>query len=152
MPKPEPARLALATYDYHFEMPPRFGDLDPLRHLNNAALARFYEEGRVRYINQLGLRQALEPGHGFVVGEVTIRYLAEGRWPDVVIVGSAVLQVGRSSFTIAQALFQRDCCIGVGEGTLVHVHRTEGGSRPFGAAALELLRRGSLREGKQSFF
>lgn len=144
MPRPDAARLALATYHYAFEMPPRFGDLDPLRHLNNAALARFYEEGRVRFINQLGLRQALEPDHGFVVGEVAIRYLAEGRWPDVVTVASAVLQVGRSSFTIAQALFQLGGCIGVGEGTLVHVHRLEGGSRPLGEAARELLRRGAL--------
>ncbi len=145
MPRPDAARLALETYDYRFEMPPRFGDLDPLRHLNNAALARFYEEGRVRYLNELGLRQVLEREHGFVVGEVTIRYLAEGRWPEMVTVGSMVLRVGRSSFTIAQALFQLGQCIGTGDGTLVHVHRQDGGSRPLGEAALELLRMG---EGK----
>ena len=148
MPRPDAARLAPETYHYAFEMPPRFGDLDPLRHLNNAALARFYEEGRVRYLNQLGLRQVLEREHGFVVGEVTIRYLAEGRWPDIVTVASAVLHVGRSSFTIAQALFQLGRCIGTGEGTLVHVHRKEGGSRPLGEAALTTLRQGKISEGK----
>ena len=112
-------------------MPPRFGDIDPLRHLNNAALARFYEDGRVRFIDAIGARAAVEPGHGFVVAEVAIQYLAEGRYPEVVTVSTGLLRLGRSSFAMAHALFQSGACIGTAETTLVHVHRKEGGARPL---------------------
>ncbi len=112
-------------------MPPRFGDMDPLRHLNNAALARFYEDGRIRFMDAIGVRAVVEPGHGFVVAEVAIQYLAEGRYPDVVSVASGLLRLGRSSFATAHALFQSGACIGTAETVLVHVHRREGGVRPL---------------------
>ncbi len=131
MAKPSPERLEPATYPWSFDIPPRFGDMDALRHLNNAALVRFYEDGRVRFIDAIGARAAMETGHGFVVAEVAVQYLAEGRYPDVVTVSSGVLRLGRSSFTTAHALFQCGACIGTGETTLVHVHRREGGSRPL---------------------
>ena len=131
MARPSPERLEPATYPWSFDMPPRFGDMDPLRHLNNAALARFYEDGRIRFMNAIGVRAAVEPGHGFVVAEVAIQYLVEGRYPDVVSVASGLLRLGRSSFATAHALFQSGACIGTAETTLVHVHRREGGARPL---------------------
>ena len=120
-------------------MPPRFGDIDPLRHLNNVALARFYEDGRVRFVDAIGARAALEPGHGFVVAEVAIQYLAEGRYPDVVTVSTGLLRLGRSSFAMAHALFQSGACIGTAETTLVYVHRAEGDARPLPAGLREAL-------------
>ncbi len=131
MAKPSPERLLPSTYPWSFDMPPRFGDIDPLRHLNNAALARFYEDGRVRFVDAIGARSAVEPGHGFVVAELTIQYLAEGRYPDLVTVSSGLLRLGRSSFTMGHALFQHGACIGTSETTLVHVKRQESGSRPL---------------------
>ena len=131
MAKPTAERLLASTYPWSVDVPPRFGDLDPLRHLNNAALARFYEDGRVRFIDAIGGRAALERGHGFVVAEVAIQYLAEGRYPQVVTVSSGLLRLGRSSFSVGHALFQGGACIGTSETTLVHVHRKEGGARPL---------------------
>src|ERR1700761_4493612 len=112
MGRPAAERLALATHPVRFDTAPRFGDLDPLRHLNNAALARIYEDGRVRFLDSSGARTGWEPGCRFVVAEVTIRYLAEGRYPDPLVLGTGVLSIGRSSFVIAQALFQNGRCIG----------------------------------------
>ena len=131
MAKPNAERLDPATYPWSFDIPPRFGDLDPLRHLNNAALARFYEDGRIRFIDAIGGRAAIPPGHGFVVAEVAIQYLVEGRYPDVVTVSSGLLRLGRSSFTMGHALFQSGACIGTSETTLVYVHRKEGGAHPL---------------------
>ena len=140
MPRPDAARLSIEFYRFHLEVPPRFGDVDLFRHLNNVALARLYEEGRVRFTDGLRLRDVLEPEHGCVVGEINIRYLIEGRYPEAVTAAAAVLRVGRSSFTVAQALFQLGRCIGVADATLVHVNRREGGSRPLPEPAVALLR------------
>ena len=131
MAKPSPERLLPSAYPWSVDIPPRFGDLDPLRHLNNAALARFYEDGRVRFVDAIGARAAIDPGHGFVVAEVAIQYLAEGRYPDVVTVSSGLLRLGRSSFAMGHALFQLGACIGTSETTLVYVKRKESGSRPL---------------------
>ncbi len=145
MPKPAPERLDPAAYPWSVDIPPRFGDLDPLRHLNNAALARFYEDGRVRFVDSIGVRAALEPGHGFVVAEVAIQYLAEGRYPAVVSACSGLLRLGRSSLTIGQALFQAGGCIGTGESTLVYVKRGETGARPLPEPARAALLSYSLK-------
>ncbi len=129
MARPSPERLSLDSYAVRYDTAPRFGDLDPLNHLNNAALARLYEDARVRFINDSGVRAAWEPGCRFVVAEVTISYLAEGSFPEPVSLGSGVSRIGGSSYAIAQGLFQSGRCIGVADTTLVYMHAAEGASR-----------------------
>lgn len=144
MPRPSPERLQLSTYPIQLPMELRFGDLDPLRHLNNVAIARLYEEGRVRFLDGSGVRERLEPKHWFVIAELTVQYLAEGFYPDPVVVGTGVLRVSASAFTLAHALFQNGRCIGTSDGVLVHVNREEGGARRLPEAARALLRDWSL--------
>jgi acyl-CoA thioester hydrolase len=131
MAKPAPERLQLATYPWTRETEPRFGDMDALRHLNNVAIARLYEDARVRFTDGCGFRDALESGHGLLVAEVAIQYLGEGRYPDPLILCCGIGRIGTSSFVIAQGLFQGGRCIGTAETTLVHVNRREGGARPL---------------------
>jgi acyl-CoA thioester hydrolase len=123
----------------------RFGDLDPLRHLNNVAVAQLYEEARVRFLDGSGVRERLEPKHWFVIAELTVQYLAEGFYPDPVELGTGVLRVGGASFTLVHALFQNGRCIGSCDSVLVHVNREEGGARPLPDAARAVLREHSLR-------
>lgn len=139
MPKPSPERLELSVYPVRLDVPPRFGDLDPLRHLNNVAIAQVYEEARVRFIDESGVREHFEPKHWFVIAELSIQYLAEGAYPDLLTVGTGVVRVGGSSFTIAHGLFQNGRCIGTAESVLVYVNRLEGGSRPLPEAARAVL-------------
>lgn len=139
MDRPAPERLLRSTYPWSFDIPPRFGDLDPMRHLNNAALVRFYEDGRIRFIDSVGGRATLEAGYGFVVAAFAVQYLAQGSYPQAVTVSSGVVRLGRSSLRLAHALFQSDACIGVGETTLVHVQRGTGAAWPLPAAFHQVL-------------
>ena len=138
MARPAPERLQLPAYSWTRTVEPRFGDMDALRHLNNVAIARLYEDARVRFTDTSGVREALEPRHGFLVAEVAISYLAEGHYPDPLTLGCGVARVGTSSFVIAQGLFQRGRCIGVADTTLVHVLRGEG-PRPLTEAVRAIL-------------
>lgn len=131
MARPAPERLVLDSYAVRYDTAPRFGDLDPLNHLNNAALARLYEDARVRFINDSGVRAAWDPGCRFVVAEVTISYLAEGQFPDPLSLGSGVMRIGGSSYAIAQGLFQNGKCIGVADTALVYVQADAGAARPL---------------------
>lgn len=146
MARPELYRLDPAVYPVAHDVPPRFGDMDPLWHLNNAALAKIYEEGRVRFTHDMGVRKALlKRVDHFVIAEVAIHYLAEGRYPDMLNVGSGILHVGGKSFTIAQGLFQNGRCIGVAETVLVYVDGATRTPQPLPEAARAILQDHLLR-------
>ena len=147
MGKPTPERLHLSTYRWVYDTAPRFGDVDPLQHLNNAAITRIYEDARVRFIDMCGLRQAWTPGCRMVVAELTVQYLAEGFFPDALSVGAGVMRIGRSSFTNAQGLFQNGRCIGTSDTILVHVDTASGAARPWSDAARGVLAAHALHTG-----
>ena len=113
--KPEPARLALETYPFAVPIEPRFGDMDVQGHLNNVSLARLYEEGRVRFTATFDGALTRNASGRPMLAEVMIRYLAEGRYPGTLTAAAGVRKVGRSSYTIAQALFQNSRCIGIAD-------------------------------------
>jgi acyl-CoA thioester hydrolase len=125
--KPDPSRLALATYPFSFELQTRFGDLDVLGHLNNAAIARLYEEARSRFgmAHLADIRQPLT-GHRTwwaLVANVSINYLGEAHYPAPVTVGAGIGRIGGSSYTVAHALFQDGQCRGTCDCTLVIVSK-----------------------------
>ncbi|POF30077.1 acyl-CoA thioesterase [Roseibium marinum] len=81
----------------------RYGDTDRQGHVNNAVFATFLETGRV----ELLYREALaEDGAAFVIARLELDFLAEINWPGDVEIGTAVSEVGRSSFRLFQCVFQ----------------------------------------------
>lgn len=125
----DPYRLTPGFYPWRVGLETRFSDMDPNRHLNNVAVARLYEETRVRF--NMALRRA-NPTLGrprFVVAHVAVDYLAEGQYPDVVEIGFGVLSFGTSSYRAAMGLFQHGHCIGLCDTVLVH--RGDDGPAPL---------------------
>jgi acyl-CoA thioester hydrolase len=127
--KPSPDRLLLSRYPLSIEMPARFSDLDPLNHLNNVAIGNFYEEGRANFGRKAFRDLREQPSIRMLMINVSITYLREGRYPGLLKVATGVLRVGVSSFTLGQALFQNDVCIGLAEATSVHA--VNGASAPL---------------------
>lgn len=110
--KPDPSRLSRAAYPFFRTIPARFGDMDEEGHLNNVALAGFYEEARVSF-----LRHHLnsKDGHDFrfVIANMNISYLAEAHYPGDYDVGVGVSRIGNSSFGLGAGLFLGNACLGV---------------------------------------
>ena len=136
--KPEPYRLLPETYPVELEVASRFGDLDLLGHINNVAVGEFYQEGRAR-LNRYVFPNEMRKFEGIrlVMADFHVTYLDEGFYPDPLIVYSGVLRIGRSSYTIAQALFQTDKCIGTSESVLVNA--TPSGPGPLSDKAVTAL-------------
>jgi acyl-CoA thioester hydrolase len=83
----------------------RWRDLDPLRHINNAAYITYFELARLAYIRALlGADAAIDPNtllpaeFQFILAEVTCRYRAPATLGDELVVAIWVSQVGRKSF------------------------------------------------------
>jgi acyl-CoA thioester hydrolase len=84
----------------------RFADTDRQGHVNNAVFATFSETGRVAFLYRPGKPLAPQ-GSSFVIARIEIDFLAELHWPGAVDIGTGVSRIGRSSFGLTQAVFDR---------------------------------------------
>lgn len=101
----------------------RYGDTDRQGHVNNAAFATFCETGRVLFLYDDAAPLA-PPGRGFVIARLELDFRAELGWRDVVEIGTVVLGVGRSSFTLGQGLFADARCVATARSVLVLIDET----------------------------
>jgi acyl-CoA thioester hydrolase len=120
----DPADLAL--YPFVHPVTARFADVDSLGHLNNVAIASFYEDARVAHLRELtggDAMAAVSRGGAFhvLLAEMTIRYLAEASYPGSFRVGMGVARLGTSSVIHHSALFGPDGCAGTCRSVLVHI-------------------------------
>jgi acyl-CoA thioester hydrolase len=110
--RPEPFRLQRQVYPYFRRVIARFSDMDSEGHLNNVALASFYEDGRVSFLRGL-TGDERRGGFRFVIANLDISYLAEAHYPGDYDVGLGVTKIGNTSFGLGGALFIGNHCVGV---------------------------------------
>lgn len=95
----------------------RYNDLDPLGHVNNAALGIFLEEIRCQLITPL------IKAHGrhldMVLAATSMQYVKEMHYPGEVEIGMICTRIGTKSFSLAHGAFQDDHCTATAELTLV---------------------------------
>ena len=116
--KPELFRQKRSAYPYFRRVIARFSDMDAEGHLNNVALASFYEDGRVSFLRELtGIHRTFR----FVIANLDISYLAEAHYPGDYDVGLGVSKIGNTSFGLGGALFNGERCVGVCDTTQVVV-------------------------------
>ena len=118
MAKAEPWQIDPASYPFSSTTETRFQDLDPLGHINNVAMAALFENGRVRFNHDLGVRR-LAAGDRWLIASVNINYVAEAYFPDDLSISSGITRIGSSSWDIASAAFQRNQCVATCITTLV---------------------------------
>ena len=127
--------LTGGDFPVHWPVLTRWTDNDMFGHLNNAVYYEMFDTAINAWINTAtGTDPLAAPWLG-VVAESGCRYFAELRFPDPLVVGLAVTQLGRSSVTYRLGLFE-----GVAGGVAtrpvaavghwVHVYIDRAGRRP----------------------
>ena len=111
--------LVAEAYPVRHPVAARFSDLDPLRHINNVAVAEIFAEGRNAFMRSLFERIGRPQGLRFVVAQVGINYVGEAHYPGTFEIGSGMIDIGRSSLRLGQAFFQDGSCTGVAETVMV---------------------------------
>lgn len=140
--KPDSNRLVLENYPYQWVIDTTFGDMDIAGHINNVALARYYETCRSRWLITLtGNNDFFKSDITTVIAEYTIRFLGEVNFPDQVTVGIGIGRIGNSSFSSQQALFVNGQCVGLSDAAMVltsggNAHRIDDEMRQKMAAFL----------------
>jgi acyl-CoA thioester hydrolase len=105
-----------ATFRHFTPVTIRFSDTDALGHVNNVAIASYFESGRCALFYKLMRDGGLE-GRGsggeeidFVLARVAINYRREFFYPGDVEVGSRFTRLGNRSMTTGYGLFIGDEC------------------------------------------
>lgn len=116
-------RLELANYPLRHKIRARFRDVDSLGHLNNVAIASYYEDARAE-LNLALFGNASLTADGkfqFVLAQVTIQYLRRAAVRGEFTIGTGIGRVGNSSVRYVAAMFQDDGCVGLCDAVMVHV-------------------------------
>ena len=124
----------------------RFRDSDMLGHVNNAVFATFCESGRVAFLWDEG-KALIAPGCTYVIARLVLDFRAELQFRDVVDIGTGVLQVGRSSFTLGQGLFRGEACVATAHSVLVLMDEATRRATPLPDAVRHRLEEFSLPQG-----
>ena len=104
-----PDRLEPSFYRHLIEDRVRFADLDPLGHCNNAAINGFFESSRVALFTEM--RHPVSGGaFSIPIVRIEIDFRRELLYGARVRVGARVLKVGRTSLTLAGAVFDGERC------------------------------------------
>jgi len=117
----------------------RYADTDRQGHVNNSVFSTALETGRVEllYAPDAGI---VETNKSFVIARLELDFRGELTWPGEVAIGTRVEAVGRTSFTLVQALFQRERCVAVARTVIVQVDdETRRATALSAAAAARLL-------------
>ena len=105
-------------FPVRLSVPVAWGEMDAYQHLNNTVYLRHFESARVRYLELCGL-EALkrEEQIGGILRDTYCRFRAPVEYPDTLLVGGRVTEVGEDRFAMAYAIWSEGKKMLVAEGT-----------------------------------
>jgi acyl-CoA thioester hydrolase len=116
----------------------RYNDTDRQGHVNNAVFSTLLETGRVEFL--YAPEGALHaPGCAFVIANLNLSFLKEVTWPGQVDIGTGVADIGRSSFTLEQGIYQNGQCVATAVTTIVQMNESTRRSHPLSEESLQRL-------------
>ncbi len=83
-----------------------WGDMDAMNHVNNAVYFRYLESGRIVHLSALGA-YAEDRTTGTVVASIQCRFRVPLTYPDSIVVGSRVANLGEDRFNFEYAIFSQ---------------------------------------------
>jgi acyl-CoA thioester hydrolase len=89
------------------ELPVRWGDQDSLAHVNHTVYLTYFETVRIEYLVRLGMEP---PGpvwreSGAIIASVNCRYLAPVKYPDNLVLGARVANLGVDRLTMEHVAY-----------------------------------------------
>lgn len=85
------------------EQPIRWGDMDALGHVNNVEFFRYFESGRIAYVDDLLPDAKLS--NNTILADIQCAFRRQLHYPQVVEVGTRVARIGNSSLQLTCAVF-----------------------------------------------
>jgi acyl-CoA thioester hydrolase len=95
----------LGRFPVSTSFPVAWGEMDAFLHVNNTVYARWAESGRIAYFDRLRLMERKdEEGIGPILARLSIDYRRPVTYPDTLVLETAVVRIGKSSFTMSNRM------------------------------------------------
>ena len=82
------------------EVPVRWGDMDALRHVNNAQYFTYCETARISYFEKIGLFDVAHKALGPSLAMAQLNFRRQLHYPATLVVEVSTSRIGRTSFTL----------------------------------------------------
>ncbi len=148
--RPALEALGIEGFAYGYADRVRFGELDALNHVNNAVYLRWFENIRVRYVQDYGLTSYGAPGDPqLVVRRVTADYFAPVLQNADYVLTARTTLVKPSSFVMEYGLFVEGRKVAAGEAVGVSLTADGSARQPHKPEAISTMveRDGAATEG-----
>lgn len=90
----------LESYPVVIEVPVRWGDMDAFNHVNNVVYFQYFETARIVYFERIHVMKYLkQTGIGPILASTQCRYRFPVTYPDTLLVGAKVTDIGDDRFT-----------------------------------------------------
>ena len=128
-------------YDHWVDENVRFSDTDQAGHVNNTAITKYVESGRLHF--DFDVVKAAGEGTGepfsLILANLNVNYLLESYFPGKLRIGTRLIKLGNTSMTTAHGLFRETGCFATS--TCVMVNKVGGASTPIGPKSRARLER-----------
>jgi len=124
----------LAEFPVCLEIPVGFGDMDALGHVNNTRYFRWFEDVRFAAFRLSTLSDHLErTGIGPILARTQCVFRIPVTYPDTVIAGVRVAEIGTDRFTMIHRLVSvaQNAVVAEGDARIVMVDYRRGGKAPI---------------------
>ena len=96
-----------ADFIYFKKIESRWGDMDGLRHINNAKYLTFLETARLEYLSTLGIDiNRWDSKESVILASMKIDYHKQSSYPNIYEIGCKISRIGNKSFDIFNAIFE----------------------------------------------
>jgi len=119
------------TYRHWTRITLRFSDMDRMQHINNLAVGDFFETARVGFREEIHPPLDISAGVGIVIRRIVLEFVGQAHYPGEVSVGTRVMRLGRSSYTLGHGAFQDGRCFATSELVSVYADSKAGKSAPL---------------------
>lgn len=116
---------------YELDIPVRWGDMDPLGHVNNIMYFRYFEQTRLSWYESVGFDALKVDDTGLLIVDNHAEYLKPLVYPAVATITMTGHSPGRSSFISEYWLTSNDVLFTRGKSKVVWVDNTKGKSVPL---------------------
>jgi acyl-CoA thioester hydrolase len=148
---PDALQELLGDFPVVVRLPVQWGEMDAYGHLNNVVFFRYFESARVRYLEACGFTDTYaEQGVGAILHSTSARFRRPLFYPDEVLAGARVSELGEDRFTMAYRVvsLEQEAVAAEGEGVVVSYDYRAGAVVPLPDSVVVGVRR--LGEGSRN--
>ncbi len=104
----EKIKAFYSEFPVNFEIDVQWGDMDAAQHVNNTVYLKWTESSRIYFFQKLGYGVKPKDGEaGFILGFQDCKYIFPVTFPDTVIVGAKVTDVGKDRIFLQSQIFSK---------------------------------------------